>query len=91
MYLATCAKLPGTRAIVFSLFASPKTEIQYHVYSQGQSPARNVPLQGFNEPVPAIVLWIFCILTKETYVPLIECQSKCRVLTLERPSQGCLA
>jgi hypothetical protein len=85
MYLATCAKLPGTRAIVFSLFASPKTEIQYHVYSQGQSPARNVPLQGFNEPVPAIVL------TKETYVPLIDCQSKCRVLMLERPSQGCLA
>jgi hypothetical protein len=74
MYLATCAKLPGTRAIVFSLFASPKTEIQYHVYSQGQSPARNVPF-----------------LTKETYVPLIDCQSKCRVLMLERPSQGCLA
>ncbi len=91
MDLAPCAKFPGTRAIVFSLFASPETKVEYHVDSQDQSPARHVPLQGFKGPVPSIVLWIFCILPKETDVPFIDSQSKCGVLLFERSSQGRLA
>ncbi len=89
--LAACAKLPGTRAIVLPLFASPEAEIEHHLHSEGESPARDLPLQRFDEPVPAIVLWLLCILTKETYVPLIGRQPKGRVLALERASQGRLA
>src|SRR5262245_23965753 len=82
MDFATRTKLPGARAKILSLFSRPESEIQDHVHSQGQGPARHVPLQSFHQTVPAIVVWIFCVLPEETDVPLIDGQSKCRVFML---------
>ncbi len=35
--------------------------------------------------MPSIMFWLLSILTKETYVPIIGCQSKSRLLMLKIP------
>src|SRR5215213_4818917 len=39
--------------------------------------------------MPGVMFWFFCILTKETHMPLISCQSKCRTLLLKLSRERC--
>src|SRR4051794_8975718 len=39
--------------------------------------------------MPDIMFWFFCILTKETHMPLIGCQSECRTLLLKLSCERC--
>ena len=65
MHLAPCAKLLRPCAEVFAFFTCPKPIIKYDVYSQSKRPARDFPLQRFNERVPSVVLRRFRILPEQ--------------------------
>jgi hypothetical protein len=72
MNFAACAKLPGSRTIVFSFFPRPKAEIKDHIRPQYKRPAGHLPKQGFNERMPGVMRWVICILTEETQLPFIR-------------------
>ena len=48
-----------------------------HLSSQHKRSAGHIPKKRFNEAMSGVVLWIFCVLTKEAQVPLIKRQPKC--------------
>lgn len=76
-------KLFGTRPIVFAFLACPEAEIEDDIRSQLQRPTCDVPEHRFNLTMPGIMFWFLSILTEETDVPFIGCQSKGRLLTLK--------
>src|SRR3954466_10268831 len=39
--------------------------------------------------MPGVMFSFFCILTKETHMPFIGCQSECRTLLLKLSREGC--
>src|SRR5215213_9348546 len=86
MYFTTGTKLLCSQPIIFAFFPCPKAEIEYYIRSQFKRPSCYVPKHSLDQTMPGIVFWLFCILTKETYMPLIGCQPKCRILPL-KPSR----
>ncbi len=89
MDFATRPKQLRSRAIVFSFFPCPKAKIKYHIGSQHKRPTSQLPKQGFNETMPGVMLWRFCILPEETQLPFIGRESKRRALIFKLSRQRC--
>jgi len=87
MNFATRSKLLGSRPVVFSLFPRPKAEIKDHVRSQHKRPTGHLPMQGFDERMPDVMLWVFCILTEESQLPFIRREAKRRALIFKLSRQ----
>ncbi len=80
---AAGTELLGSRSIVFAFLSCPEAEIEDDIRSQFKRSTGDVPQHRFNETMPSIMVWLLSILTEETYVPFIGCQSKGRLLTLK--------
>jgi hypothetical protein len=85
VYFAAGSKLLRSRSIVFAFLSRPEAEIEDDIRSQFKRSTGDGPKQRFNETMPSIMFWLLSILTEETYVPFIRCQSKGRLLTLKLP------
>ena len=76
-------KLLRSRPIIFAFLSCPEAEIEDYIRSQFKRSTGDVPKHRFNETMPSIMFWLLSILTEETDVPFIGCQSKGRLLTLK--------
>lgn len=77
MYVAAGAKAFGPQPVILSLFSRPKPKIENDVRSQFQRSAGNTPKQILDGTVSGIVFCFVRILTEETNLPLVRCQTKC--------------
>jgi len=82
VYFAAGSKLLRSRPIVFAFLSRPEAEIEDDIRSQFKRSTCHVPKHRFNETMPSIMFWLLRILTEETDVPFIGCQSKGGLLTL---------
>jgi len=83
VYFAAGSKLLRSRPIVFAFLSCPEAEIEDDIRSQFKRSTGDGPKHRFNEAMPSIMVWLLSILTEETYVPFIRCQSKGRLFTLK--------
>jgi hypothetical protein len=81
-------KLLRASPIVFAFLSRPEAEIEDDIRAQFERSTGDGPQQRFNETMPSIMFWLLSILTEETNVPFIRCQSKGRLLTLKRLRKG---